>query len=93
MEMRILKGHLIVRAALAGGPAHGYDIIQESKRWNGSAFDLPEGTIYRRNRDRSRRVICLSFEIEVNRKARIPTRISSDGARPCSNQLIIILLN
>ena len=48
MEGEILKGHLdmIVLAALAGGPAHGYAIIQEIRRRSGSEFDLPEGTIY-----------------------------------------------
>ena len=44
----MLKGHLdmIVLAALAGGPAHGYAVIQEIRRRSGGAFDLPEGTIY-----------------------------------------------
>jgi transcriptional regulator len=48
MEGEILKGHLdmIVLAALAPGPAHGYGIIQEIRRRSGGAFDLPEGTIY-----------------------------------------------
>ena len=48
MEGEILKGHLdmIVLAALAAGPAHGYGIIQEIKRRSGDVFDLPEGTIY-----------------------------------------------
>lgn len=48
MEGEMLKGHLdmIVLAALVGGPAHGYGIIQEIKRRSGGAFDLPEGTIY-----------------------------------------------
>jgi PadR family transcriptional regulator, regulatory protein PadR len=48
MEGEILKGHLdmIVLAALAAGPAHGYAIIQEIRRRSGGAFDLPEGTIY-----------------------------------------------
>jgi PadR family transcriptional regulator, regulatory protein PadR len=48
MEGEMLKGHLdmIVLAALAGGPAHGYGIIQELKRRSSGAFDLPEGTIY-----------------------------------------------
>jgi transcriptional regulator len=48
MEGQMLKGHLdmIVLAALAGGPAHGYAIIQEIRRRSGGAFDLPEGTIY-----------------------------------------------
>jgi PadR family transcriptional regulator, regulatory protein PadR len=48
MEGEILKGHLdmIVLAALAAGPAHGYGIIEAIRRRSGGAFDLPEGTIY-----------------------------------------------
>ena len=48
MEGEMLKGHLdmIVLAALAGGPAHGYAVIEEIKRKSGQAFDLPEGTVY-----------------------------------------------
>jgi transcriptional regulator len=48
MEGEILKGHLdmIVLAALAAEPAHGYGVIQEIRRRSGGAFDLPEGTIY-----------------------------------------------
>lgn len=44
----MLKGHLdmIVLAALAPGPAHGYAVIEEIKRRSAGAFDLPEGTIY-----------------------------------------------
>ena len=44
----MLKGHLdmVVLAALAGGPAHGYAVIQEIHRRSGGAFDLPEGTVY-----------------------------------------------
>jgi transcriptional regulator len=48
MEGEMLKGHLdlIVLAALAAGPAHGYAIIEAIKRKSGQSFDLPEGTIY-----------------------------------------------
>jgi len=48
MEGEIFKGHLdmIVLAALAGGPAHGYAIIQEIHHSSLGTFDLPEGTIY-----------------------------------------------
>jgi transcriptional regulator len=48
MEGEMLKGHLdlIVLAALAGRPAHGYAVIEEIRRRSGQAFDLPEGTIY-----------------------------------------------
>ena len=44
----MLKGHLdmIVLAALAAGPAHGYAVIEKIKRRSNQAFDLPEGTIY-----------------------------------------------
>jgi PadR family transcriptional regulator PadR len=48
MEGEMLKGHLdmIVLAALASGPAHGYAIIQEIRRRTAGAFELPEGTVY-----------------------------------------------
>jgi PadR family transcriptional regulator, regulatory protein PadR len=48
MEGEMLKGHLdlIMLAALAAGPAHGYAVIEAIKRKSGQAFDLPEGTIY-----------------------------------------------
>jgi transcriptional regulator len=48
MEGEMLKGHLdmIVLAALASGPAHGYAVIEEIRRKSGRAFDLPEGTVY-----------------------------------------------
>ena len=48
MEGEMLKGHLdmIVLAALAAGPAHGYAVIEEIKRRSGEAFNLPEGTVY-----------------------------------------------
>lgn len=48
MEGEMLKGHLdmIVLAALAPGPAHGYAVIEEIKHRSGEAFALPEGTVY-----------------------------------------------
>ena len=48
MEGEMLKGHLdmIVLAALAAGPAHGYAVIEEVKRRSGEKFDLSEGTVY-----------------------------------------------
>src|SRR5262245_31201417 len=48
MEGEMLKGHLdmIVLAMLAGGPAHGYAVIERIRRRSGEAFDLPEGTVY-----------------------------------------------
>src|SRR5258706_14253589 len=48
MEGEMLKGHLdmIVLAALAAGPAHGYAVIEEIRRRSGEKFELPEGTVY-----------------------------------------------
>jgi PadR family transcriptional regulator, regulatory protein PadR len=48
MEGEMLKGDLdmIVLAALASGPAHGYAVIQEIRRRSGGAFVLPERAIY-----------------------------------------------
>jgi PadR family transcriptional regulator PadR len=45
-EMRKCHLDMIVLAALASGPAHGYAVIQEIRHRNGDAFDLPEGAIY-----------------------------------------------
>ena len=48
MKGEALKGHLdmLLLAVLRLRPAHGYSIIEELSRLSGSAFDLPEGTIY-----------------------------------------------
>ena len=48
MRGEALKGHLdlLLLAAVAEGPVHGYAIVQELRRRSGGVFDLPEGTIY-----------------------------------------------
>jgi DNA-binding PadR family transcriptional regulator len=48
MKPDLIRGHLdgLVLAVLAGGPAHGYAIIQALRTGSGGEFDLPEGTIY-----------------------------------------------
>lgn len=48
MKGQALKGHLdlLVLAVLAGGPLHGYAVIEELRIRSGDAFDLPEGTLY-----------------------------------------------
>jgi DNA-binding PadR family transcriptional regulator len=42
------RGHftLLVLAALATGPAHGYALIQRLRDTSEGAFELPEGTLY-----------------------------------------------
>src|SRR3954453_13003121 len=48
MKPESLKGHLdgLLLAIVAGGPAHGYAIIEELRRRTDGALDLPEGTVY-----------------------------------------------
>jgi PadR family transcriptional regulator, regulatory protein PadR len=48
MRAESLKGHLdaLILAVVAGGPLHGYAIIEELKRRSGGALALPEGTVY-----------------------------------------------
>jgi DNA-binding PadR family transcriptional regulator len=48
MRAEALKGHLdaLILAIVAGGPVHGYAIIEELKRRSGGTLALPEGTVY-----------------------------------------------
>ena len=48
MKGETLKGHLdlLLLAALAERPAHGYAIVETLRRRSLGAFDLPEGTLY-----------------------------------------------
>ena len=48
MRGETLKGHLdlLVLAVVAEGPLHGYAVIEQLRVRSGSAFDVPEGTVY-----------------------------------------------
>ena len=48
MRSESLKGHLdgLILAVLAGGPLHGYAVIEELERRSGGSLALPEGTVY-----------------------------------------------
>jgi PadR family transcriptional regulator len=48
MKGQALKGHLdlLLLAVLAGGPTHGYAVIEGLRVRSGDVFDLPEGTVY-----------------------------------------------
>jgi PadR family transcriptional regulator, regulatory protein PadR len=48
MQSEVLKGHvdLLLLAALANGPAHGYAIVEAVRSRSDGAFDLAEGTVY-----------------------------------------------
>jgi PadR family transcriptional regulator PadR len=46
--MEAVRGHLelLLLAALRGGPAHGYVLIERLRERSDGEFDFPEGTIY-----------------------------------------------
>lgn len=48
MKPEELRGHLdaLILAVLAGGPLHGYAVIEALKARSAGALDLPEGTVY-----------------------------------------------
>jgi PadR family transcriptional regulator, regulatory protein PadR len=48
MQSEVLKGHvdLLLMAALAEGPAHGYAVVEAVRARSGGAFELAEGTVY-----------------------------------------------
>lgn len=48
MQREVLKGHVdvLLLAALAAGPAHGYAVVEAVRSRSGGAFDLAEGTVY-----------------------------------------------
>jgi PadR family transcriptional regulator, regulatory protein PadR len=48
MRGEALKGHLdlLLLAAVADAPAHGYAIVQVLRQRSGGLLELPEGTIY-----------------------------------------------
>lgn len=47
-DAQMLKGHLdvLLLAALADGPKHGYAIKEALREGSGGQFELPTGTIY-----------------------------------------------
>ncbi|HEU5420725.1 MAG TPA: helix-turn-helix transcriptional regulator [Streptosporangiaceae bacterium] len=48
MSQDAVRGHLdgLVLAVLAGGPAHGYALIELLRERSSGFFELPEGTVY-----------------------------------------------
>ena len=48
MNSEALKGHLdaLILAVVAGGPIHGYAIIEQLKLRSDGTLALPEGTVY-----------------------------------------------
>ena len=79
-----LKGHIdpLILAVLAGGPAHGYAVIEDLKQRSGGALALPEGTVYpalhRLEREGS---IAASWEISENRQRVRVYRLTPAGRK------------
>ena len=48
MRGEVLKGHLdlLLLAAVAGEPAHGYLVVERLKERSGGKLELAEGTVY-----------------------------------------------
>jgi DNA-binding PadR family transcriptional regulator len=48
MRSEVLKGHLdlLLLAALAERPGHGYELVERLRDRSDGAFDLSEGTVY-----------------------------------------------
>jgi len=78
-----LKGHLdpLVLAVVAGGPMHGYAVIEELKRRSGGAFDLPEGTVYPALHRLERAGLLASAWTEAAGRRRRVYRLTARGRR------------
>ena len=83
MSGEALKGHLdlLLLAALRGGPAHGYAIIEELKRSSSGTFELPEGTIYPALHRLEKQGLIKSEWSEVTGRRRRVYRLSRQGER------------
>jgi PadR family transcriptional regulator PadR len=48
MRSEVLRGHLdlLLLAALATRPGHGYELVERLRERSDGAFDLSEGTVY-----------------------------------------------
>jgi DNA-binding PadR family transcriptional regulator len=83
MRGEMLKGHmdLLLLAVLAGGPRHGYAVIDELRARSGEVFDLPEGTVYPAlHRLEEERLLASTWTVEEGRRRRM-YRLTAKGHR------------
>jgi DNA-binding PadR family transcriptional regulator len=83
MRTDVAPGHidLLLLAALAAGPAHGYAVITSLKDRTDGAFTFPEGTVYPAlHRLEASGLIASSREIVSGRQRRIYT-LTTAGRR------------
>ena len=82
-EAQALKGHLdlLLLAALADGPQHGYAIKEALREGSGGRFDLPTGTVYPAlHRLERAELIAGSWSIVDGRRRR-SYRLTDEGKR------------
>jgi len=81
MQGEVLKGHLdlLLLAALAGEPAHGYRVVELLRERSEGLFDLGEGTVYPALYRLERRgLLESSWDTRTGRRRRV-YRLTSKG--------------
>lgn len=88
MALELLKGHadLLVLAAVAEGPAHGYAIGEAVRARSAGAFDLAEGTIYPALYRLERQGLLQSSWAEVGGRRRRVYRLTRGGRTELARQ-------
>jgi PadR family transcriptional regulator PadR len=79
----MVKGYLdpMILAVLAGGPLHGYAVIEELKTRSGGELDLPEGTVYPALHRLERRGLLKSAWSQAEGRRRRVYRLTAGGRR------------
>ena len=83
MSQEMMRGHLdgLVLAVLAGGPAHGYGLIEALRDRSGGFFDLPEGSVYPALHRLERAGLVVSGWSEVGGRRRRVYTLTTGGRR------------
>lgn len=90
MKPDTIKGHLdlMLLSILSGGPNHGYAVIETLRDQSGSAFDLPEGTVYPALHRLEKAGLLSSSWSEASGRRRRIYRITSDGRKSLERQKV-----
>ena len=88
MSVEVLKGHadLLVLAALAAGPAHGYAVVETVRERRAGAFDMAEGTVYPALYRLERQGLLESTWSEAERRRRRIYRLTRKGRGELAQQ-------
>ena len=88
MSLEVLKGHadLLVLAALAAGPAHGYAVVETVRERSAGAFDMAEGTVYPALYRLERQGLLESTWSEAERRRRRIYRLTRKGRGELAQQ-------